>query len=127
MTGMSSIGERLRRARGKMPQRELARRSGVSQASISMIEAGRQPKPSPETLIALEDALGLLHGTLSRPGADMDPSLAAYLASQYAADQRPTEAEVEILQTASWKGPRQDASPAAWARLLEAIRMLPRR
>jgi transcriptional regulator with XRE-family HTH domain len=63
------IGERLSAQRNlrEWSQVELAKRSGVSQAQISLLESGERTNPGVLTLNALEQALGLEHGTLSRP------------------------------------------------------------
>lgn len=48
----------LREERG-MSQAELSRRSGVAQAIISYIEAGKTPNPRIDTVIALAQVLGV--------------------------------------------------------------------
>lgn len=48
----------------KWDQKTLARRSGVSQATISRIEAGEITNPSHDTVTKLEAALRLKRGTL---------------------------------------------------------------
>ena len=50
--------ERLRRARG-LSQRELAKVSGVSPATIYELETGRRPAPRPSTLRKIADALSV--------------------------------------------------------------------
>lgn len=52
-------------ARG-MRQNELSQRSGVSQAHISQLENGIKKNPGINTLVAIEKALGLEHGALSK-------------------------------------------------------------
>lgn len=63
------IGERLVQARTSKgwTQSDLAQRSGVSQAQISLIEGNERRNPGVNTLIQLEQALELEHGALSRP------------------------------------------------------------
>jgi transcriptional regulator with XRE-family HTH domain len=67
------IGERLRSVRelNGMSQRELARRAGVPNSSVSMIEQGRV-SPSVETLTRLLDAIPitLAHFFSDKPAAD---------------------------------------------------------
>lgn len=43
----------------RMSQRELAEKSGISNTEISRIEAGKRSNPTPATLKALSDALGI--------------------------------------------------------------------
>ncbi len=54
-------------------QAELAKQSGVSQAQISLIESNDRKNPGVNTLVALERALGLEHGHLSKPDPDAAP------------------------------------------------------
>ena len=63
-----SIGACLAGARAKKDwsQAQLAERSGVSQSQISLIESGDRHNPGVMTLSALEKALDLEHGELSR-------------------------------------------------------------
>jgi transcriptional regulator with XRE-family HTH domain len=116
-----AIGERLREKRGKEPQKTLAARSGVSQSMISQIESGDRPSPGVDVLNRLEEALQLPHGYLSYPDVN-DASLDAFRRSDYGRDMQVTDDEIERLRYISWKGPHDDAPPAAWAALLEAIR-----
>jgi hypothetical protein len=46
----------LRKARGKRSQREMARRTGLTQARVSEIERGRQDQVSEETLLRILEA-----------------------------------------------------------------------
>ncbi len=55
---------RTARDRKKWDQQTLAKRSGVSQATISRIEAGEITNPSYDTVLKLEDALRLKRGSL---------------------------------------------------------------
>lgn len=45
-------------------QKTLAKESGVDQATISRIEAGKTTNPSNTTVAALEEALGIPRGSL---------------------------------------------------------------
>lgn len=47
-----------------MDQETLAERSGVDQSTVSRLERGGIRKPTPETVEALEAALGLKPGSL---------------------------------------------------------------
>jgi transcriptional regulator with XRE-family HTH domain len=47
------------RIRSGLSTRELARRSGVSQAYVSQIESGKKKSPSPEQLMKLAPPLGV--------------------------------------------------------------------
>ncbi len=55
-----NLGERLRLRREAhgWSQDELARRAGLAQAQVSMLEAGKRANPSAAVLAALADALG---------------------------------------------------------------------
>mgnify|MGYP001578886324 FL=1 len=63
-----SIGAQVAKAREERGwnQKELAQRAGLAQSEISYIERGERPNPGIASLVALEKALGLEHGTLSR-------------------------------------------------------------
>jgi transcriptional regulator with XRE-family HTH domain len=70
------FGERIRRARGSMPQRALGERVGLSRGSISNIEGGRQHVPL-HLLPRFARALGLKPEDLISPVAmahDVDVS-----------------------------------------------------
>lgn len=62
------LGDRLREQREKAgwSQAELAEQSGVGQSYLSKLERGEATCPSWRTVRALEDALGIKHGTLTR-------------------------------------------------------------
>lgn len=64
------------RRRAAVSQRELARRTGVPQATISRIERGRV-SPSTETLARLLDACGQELVAVERPGRGLDRTLIA--------------------------------------------------
>jgi len=118
-----TIGERLKviRERKGLGQNELARRSGVSQSMISQIESGQRPEPGVTVVSKLEKGLGLLHGALSAPEGQ-DDSLERFRRSEYGKDMAVTDDELEMLRAVNWKGPMEEAPPAAWADLLGAIR-----
>ena len=61
-----TIGRRIRGLRGWMPQRELARRVGVSLTTISDWERGRS-EPLSGKLAAIAQALGVTIGDLFVP------------------------------------------------------------
>jgi transcriptional regulator with XRE-family HTH domain len=50
--------KRLRRGAG-LTQTELAKKAGVSQSAIGMIESGQRKEPHPHTLAKLAKALGV--------------------------------------------------------------------
>jgi transcriptional regulator with XRE-family HTH domain len=58
---MSSFSTRLAAARAarQLTQVELARRAGLTSKGISMIESGKRPSPSVDTVCALAKAMGL--------------------------------------------------------------------
>lgn len=62
---------RMARRRAGFTQRELARRSGVPQPTISRIERG-QVSPSLATLAPLIEACGMQLEVMDRPGAGID-------------------------------------------------------
>ena len=57
VTESNELAQLLTAARGNLPMRELARRSGLSAAQISRIEAGNVETPTIETLTSLSRAL----------------------------------------------------------------------
>lgn len=61
-----SLGEYLKQIRNEklISQRELAEKSGISNAEISRIESGERQKPSPDALRAIAPVLGLSYETL---------------------------------------------------------------
>jgi transcriptional regulator with XRE-family HTH domain len=61
MLVMMKTGEKLRRLRrgSGLTQAQLAKASGISQASITMIETGEVENPRPATIKALADVLGV--------------------------------------------------------------------
>ena len=59
---MQQFDLRSARKRRRMDQVTLAQKSGVNQSTVSRAERGA--KPTPETIAALEDALGLKPGQL---------------------------------------------------------------
>lgn len=61
---MQQIDLRSARKRRRMDQVTLAERSGVDQSTVSRLERGINRKPKPETVEALERALGLKPGRL---------------------------------------------------------------
>lgn len=58
VSSSNELARLLKMARGDMAMRELARRSGLSAAQISRIEAGKVDDPGVETLTRLASALG---------------------------------------------------------------------
>lgn len=60
------MGMTLRTAREsrKLSVDELAAKSGVGRATLYRLESGETPDPAYSTVVKLEDALGLKHGTL---------------------------------------------------------------
>lgn len=69
---MARLGQRLRGRRERLgwSQSELARRAGVQQAQVSMLEAGKRANPTGSILVALAAALGCTMDALLRePGA----------------------------------------------------------
>ena len=58
----------------KLSLRALGTRAGLSNVIISLLERGIQTNPKPETIVALERALDVKPGTLTRliPNADAD-------------------------------------------------------
>lgn len=58
-----SMGFRLKEVREKhgLTQEELARKSGISRVTISMIESGKSSCVKTQTLLKLADALGERH------------------------------------------------------------------
>jgi transcriptional regulator with XRE-family HTH domain len=57
VTESNGLAQLIKLARGDQPMRELARRSGLSAAQVSRIEAGHVDSPTIETLTRLADAL----------------------------------------------------------------------
>lgn len=65
---------RMARRRAGLTQRELARRAGVPQPTVSRIERARV-SPSFETLAPLIDACGMQLEVVDRPGDGVDRTL----------------------------------------------------
>jgi Predicted transcriptional regulator with C-terminal CBS domains len=65
---------KMARRRAGVTQRELARRSGVPQPTISRIEAARM-SPTLDTLVPLMGACGMELTLIDSPGAGVDRSL----------------------------------------------------
>lgn len=65
---------RMARRRAGLSQRELARRAGVPQPTVSRIERGRM-SPSLDTLGPLIEACGMELEVVERPGAGVDRTL----------------------------------------------------
>ena len=61
-----ALGAALRRARGDMPVRELAARSGLAEETIRKIERGAVPTPALFTVAAIAQVLGLALDDLVR-------------------------------------------------------------
>jgi transcriptional regulator with XRE-family HTH domain len=66
---------------------DLAARSGLSSGTVANLERGTRTRYQPETLAAIEAALGWAHGSVEkvlaggRPTREQDPDLAALLAA----------------------------------------------
>ena len=69
------------RTRRGWSQSELARRAGVSSQLISAGEAGRKPRPSGDTVIALAQAFGVTVEELRTLAAGTTPDPAPFLAA----------------------------------------------
>jgi transcriptional regulator with XRE-family HTH domain len=118
-----ALAERLRllMERRGLNQTELARQSGVKQPTINKMLKGRIPVA--ETIRTLETFFGTW---LIEPPAieeSESPSLKAYLESTYCQDDKPTPDEIRELRTIQWRGRTEGASPRAWSKLLETIRL----
>src|SRR5690625_670465 len=63
---LNRIGKEIRRIRDKkgISTRELARRSGISQAYLSQLETGKNTRPSPEIVATLSTHLVVSHNYL---------------------------------------------------------------
>src|SRR6266511_1359641 len=59
----ASFGSQLRwlRRRAGMTREVLAERAGLSVATLAALEGGQRRRPYPNTVVALADALGLVH------------------------------------------------------------------
>ncbi len=74
MSGMDAAAMvRMARRRAGLSQRELARRSGVTQATISRIESGKM-SPTFDSLSALVEACGMQLEIQDRRGVGVDRS-----------------------------------------------------
>ena len=54
-----ALGQALRRARGDLPVRELAARSGLAEETVRKIERGAVPTPALFTVAAIAGVLGV--------------------------------------------------------------------
>lgn len=82
-----SLPERLRIIRGKLGQKEFAKRIGSSQTGVSAYEKG-QRKPDYETLIRVSKEFGV---TLDWLLLGIEPMYCSDLSKKQMADSRPTE------------------------------------
>lgn len=62
---MNEFGDYLRELRGKLPLREVTRRTGISHTYIRDLELGKKTDPSHEVLVKLAHAYGVSYGNLS--------------------------------------------------------------
>jgi transcriptional regulator with XRE-family HTH domain len=78
--------------------RELARRSGIRNSTVSRLELAEVPAPRPDTLKALADALGIdladVFATAGYAQPDGLPTLTPYLRSKYG--DLPAKAQKEL-------------------------------
>jgi transcriptional regulator with XRE-family HTH domain len=123
-------GERLRAVRREsgLTQVELSERSGVSQGTISRIEAGEITRNMSETISRLEHALGLPRGGLEGE-SERHPSLVRFLASDLAQQIQPalSESEILMLEMARWYGIDEEPTTLAWLNFVNARRALKRK
>lgn len=75
---MSELGDFLKKLRGKLSLREVAKRSGISYTYIRSLELGKHPRtgvpinPSPESLRSLAKAYNYPHEELMRLAGYLD-------------------------------------------------------
>lgn len=91
---------RLRNLRG-MSQRELAKASGVHAVQIANLERGAAQEMTRDNLERLATALGVGVPEITELKVEIieAPAIDAYLRSDYAKDDRPTDEEVALLKS----------------------------
>lgn len=124
-SGFGTNVKRLREARS-LTQEELADLAGVARPTVTEIETGGAPNPREVTRQALAKALGVSVSELARatePNREMAEAVSDYVASPYAAIDRPQFEELTRLkrvEVAQWTG--RKPSPESIHHVLLALR-----
>lgn len=104
---------KMARRRAGLTQRELARRSGVAQPTVSRVEAGRM-SPTFDTLTALVQACGMQVAVLERGTDGADVAMAQDLLRMTPAQRLAYHAKgADVLRRLRTAGPVRPAAPAA--------------